>query len=118
MIKYIRTIYKFIVGENDKSNYNRGKYTNEIDKESMKYFPDFIQESDDEWIYELSIGNSISIIFDDNCVRVYLSTGDEESGYTTFLHSENPTYFTLELILDRFDSTRIRDKKIDEILNS
>lgn len=84
------------------------------------YFPKFINYSEDQWELEFSLGNGISVLFSGKDSLVYRSEGDEISGYSTILYSQNVTINELQRLVKTFQSEEYklalkREEKLDQL---
>jgi hypothetical protein len=113
---------KLVKKVNRDFNYDRNKSITKLKESDMPiYFPDFKNAESGYWDLEFSPGNGIEIIFQDNDVRVYVRRGSSESGYSTFLHSENPSWSDIERCVNSYQTNEFkklknRESRIDEII--
>lgn len=118
---------KLVKKVNRDFNYDRNKLITKLKEADMPiYFPDFKNGAPGYWDLEFSPGNGIEIIFhgisqQDNDVRVYIRRGSPESGYSTFLHSENPSWSDIERCVNSYQTNEFkkiknRESRIDKII--
>jgi hypothetical protein len=115
---------KIIRKANRNVNYDRNKDITKLKEEDIPiYFPDFKSTEPGYWNIEFSLGNGVEIIFEDKSVLVYVSSGNPERGYNTFLYEQNPTWGSIERCLNRYQTAEFkklknRESRIDEIIGS
>ena len=113
---------KLIKKVNRDFNYDRNKSITKLKEADMPiYFPDFKNAGSGYWDLEFSPGNGIEIIFQGNNILVYVRSGSSESGYSTFLHSENPSWSDIERCVNSYQTNEFkkiknRESRIDEII--